>query len=386
MPATNGHRGWGHIRKLPSKRFQASYIGPDLRRHTAPNTFTVKLNAEGWLANERQLIERAALTGEPWKAPELRAAEKKAEVLTLAGFAATWISHRNVKPRTKIGYQSLWDSLIADRLGPVAVAELSAPTVRAWYAGLGTKAPRRNSHAYGLLHAICATAVKDGLLVTNPCQIERAMNPSRKREPVILDINELAALADAIGERWRTLILISAWCGLRWGEVTELRRKDIGPGCETINVHRAVTHRIDELDGSRCRIDTTKSGKGRTVVVPPHIRANIKAHLDSHTGSNADALLFVPVRGGCHVNDKAFADSHLKPALKAIGRESVRFHDLRHFAGTMTARVGGSVSETMARLGHSTSKASLLYQAAVDERQAVIADALSKLATGEVSG
>ena len=63
MASTKGHRGWVHIRKLPSKRFQASYIGPDLRRHTAPNTFTVKLNAEGWLANERQLIERAALTG-----------------------------------------------------------------------------------------------------------------------------------------------------------------------------------------------------------------------------------------------------------------------------------------------------------------------------------
>ena len=41
MPATNGHRGWGHFRKLLSKRFQASYIGPDLRRHTTPNPFTL---------------------------------------------------------------------------------------------------------------------------------------------------------------------------------------------------------------------------------------------------------------------------------------------------------------------------------------------------------
>jgi hypothetical protein len=47
----------------------------------------------------------------------------------------------------------------------------------------------------------------------------------------------------------------------------------------------------------------------------------------------------------------------------------------------MAARVGGSASETMARLGHSTSRASLMYQAAVDERQAVIAEALSALAT-----
>jgi fatty acid desaturase len=41
MPATNGRRGSGHVRKLPSNRLQSSYIGPDLRRHTAPNPFTV---------------------------------------------------------------------------------------------------------------------------------------------------------------------------------------------------------------------------------------------------------------------------------------------------------------------------------------------------------
>ena len=40
----------------------------------------------------------------------------------------------------------------------------------------------------------------------------------------------------------------------------------------------------------------------------------------------------------------------------------MRLHDLRHFAGTMTAQVGNLV-ETMERLGHSTPAASLRYQA-----------------------
>ena len=158
------------------------------------------------------------------------------------------------------------------------------------------------------------------------------------------------------------------------GEVIELRRKDIGAGCETLSVSRAVTHR-----GS-CRIDTTKSGKARSVVVPPHIRAAIKAHLDSHVESASDALLFVPERGGCHLNDSVFMRSAFKPALKSIGREGVRIHHLRHFAGTMGARVGDLV-ETMNRLGHSTAKASLIYQQMVSGRDAELADALSKLAT-----
>jgi hypothetical protein len=32
-------RSFGYIRRLPSKRYQASYIGPDLARHAAPDTF-----------------------------------------------------------------------------------------------------------------------------------------------------------------------------------------------------------------------------------------------------------------------------------------------------------------------------------------------------------
>ena len=58
MTGRPNRRGWGWIRKLPSKRYQASYVGPDLERHNAPITFTLKTDAERWLADERRLIER----------------------------------------------------------------------------------------------------------------------------------------------------------------------------------------------------------------------------------------------------------------------------------------------------------------------------------------
>jgi integrase len=208
------------------------------------------------------------------------------------------------------------------------------------------------------------------------------MNPTRKREPVILSVDEIAKVTDAITpERLRCLVLVSAWCGLRWGEVIELRRKDIDETCEIVMVSRAVTHR-----GS-CRIDTPKSGKARAVVVPPHIRADLKHHLEVFVSKDADALLFSAMRGGCHLDDWAFAKSVFSPALKTVGREGVRIHDLRHFAGTQTARVGNLV-ETMSRLGHSTVKASLTYQAMVSGRDAEVAAALSVLATetGQTTG
>jgi integrase len=201
-----------------------------IRCPTAPNTFTLKTTAEGWLAKERAFIERTAMTGETWTSPKERAATQVAQSLTLADYAKTWIEQRNVQERTRIGYEASFNNHIEPDLGPIALRSLTSEMIRTWHATLGTEHPTRNAHAYGLLHAILATAFKDEMIARNPCMIERAMSSNRTREPVILDVAEIAALADAIGERWRALVLLSAWCGFRWLEVAELRRRDFGPG------------------------------------------------------------------------------------------------------------------------------------------------------------
>ena len=125
-------------------------------------------------------------------------------------------------------------------------------------------------------------------------------------------------------------------------------------------------------------ISTPKSGRGRTVVVPPHIREDLHYHLSQYVCDDPESLLFAPVRGGCHLSDKVVRDA-LAPALKSVGLHHGRIHDLRHFCGTQTARVGNLI-ETMGRLGHSSVGASLRYQYMVSGRDVEIADALSVLA------
>ena len=371
MSCTKGSRGWGHIRKLPSGRYQASYVY-ELVRHNAPRTFSTKPRAEGWLADERKLIEL-----DEWTSPARRAAARTARAITVSEYATQWIKDRPVKARTRLMYESLHAQHIKPKLGALPVDHVTADRVRSWYSGLGSEHTRRNSHAYGLLHAVMGTAVKDGLLQANPCQIERVMNPVRKREPVILTVPEVAALADGVPERLKAAVLVSAWCGVRWGELIELRRRDIDVDAEVLYVGRGATHR------GECRIDTPKSGKPRAVVIPPHIRTDLKHHLDVFADKGQDGLVFPPQRGSCHLNDKVFRGAIAKP-LRDIGRETLRIHDLRHFSGTMTARVG-NLAESMARLGHSTVRASLLYQQVVSGRDAEIAAALSALAVPEDS-
>ena len=214
MVGKPNRRGWGRIRKLPSRRWQASYVGPDLTRHNAPHTFSAKMDAERWLYDERRMIER-----DEWSPPAARSAVKKAKGVTVAEYATIWLAQRTLKHRTKTHYASLLaNHVTTSTLGGVPLKNLTAAAVRAWYAALDPSHRTARSHAYALLHAVCATAVGDGLLADNPCQIKRAMNAPRQRQPMILTVEEVAKLADVIEpQRLRALVLISAWCGLRWG-------------------------------------------------------------------------------------------------------------------------------------------------------------------------
>lgn len=400
MAAKVGHRAWGSIKKQRTKRpsFQASFVGPDGRRHYAPEIFTTKMNAERWLAREKDNIERRAGTDEPWKPPSQRAQEQKAETVRLSEYGKKVIDARILKPRTRIEYEAKWSQLIEPGLGYLPVRDLTTTAVRAWFAGLDKTKATRNGHAYSILNMICNTAVSDGLLDRNPCDVRGAMNPKTKKRVKIATTVELHAIADKLGAdennaRFKALVLLAGWCGLRFGEVSELRRKDFDRKCEVLTVTRAVTHRADpnadETDSAakagRCRIDSTKGNEDeRAVTIPPHIRDDVKDHLARFVGSDPEALLFKPARGGCHLNDRVFNKDVFKKAAASVGREDLSAHDLRRFAGSKNAQVA-TLTENMSRLGHKTVDAALRYQHSQDGRDAIVAANLSANALAELA-
>ena len=69
----------------------------------------------------------------------------------------------------------------------------------------------------------------------------------------------------------------------------------------------------------------------------------------------------------------------VKACAKA-GAPGVHFHDLPHTGGTLAAATGASLKELMARLGHSSTRAALIYQHASRDRDQAIAMALGDLA------
>src|SRR5580693_5227538 len=95
-------RAWGHVRKLPSGYTQASYVHDDDRRYTAPHTFSTMMDAEGWLRDERKLIDR-----EEWTPPQSRAEVKALAGVTVSEFAKGWLPQRDLTDKTRALYRDL---------------------------------------------------------------------------------------------------------------------------------------------------------------------------------------------------------------------------------------------------------------------------------------
>jgi integrase len=360
-------RQFGHVRRLPSKRWQASYTGNDGKRYTARTqddrslTFATKDDADAWLSLRRAEIVRGA-----WLPPE----PDKAAQQTLREYTARWLDERDLAARTRHDYDDILRRYLLPAFGDTAVDEIKSAAVRAWYARLSRKTPAMRSHAYGLLRTIMNSAVDDELIDTNPCRIKRTTaKPAKKVE--IAEPGQLVAIVQAMPEVYRAMVLLAAWCALRYGELTELRRGDVDVEHGVIRVRRGV---VRVSGGHLAKGPKSEAGK-RDVNMPPHLIPVVDEHLREHVKPGRDALLF-PAPGGGHLATATFYGWYY-PARKAAGRPDLRFHDLRHSGATWAAQAGATIAELMARLGHSTPGAAMRYQHASQERDRQLAARMS---------
>ncbi|MDQ2755496.1 MAG: site-specific integrase [Actinomycetota bacterium] len=213
----------------------------------------------------------------------------------------------------------------------------------------------------------------------NPCAIRGAGVLRRRREIRPASIPELADLVEATPDRLRAAVVLASWCGLRFGEVFELRRGDVDLETGTVHIRRAVV-RIDRQEV----VGRPKSEAGvRAVAVPPHVQPSLEDHLEHHVGRARGALLFTTPSGEYWTHGNFYKSAWI-PARAAAHRPDLRFHDLRHTSAVLAAQSGATLAELMARLGHSTSAAAMRYQHAAAGRDAEIAAALSRMAVADV--
>jgi len=401
-------RGFGTIQKLPSGRYQARYTGPDGQRHPAPSTFEDRETAQLWLRKERTLAEEL----DTWVAPQARVVARRVQALTFKEYADAWLASRKVKgrplaDRTRDHYQDLLDRYINPTFGDVALSAITAESVDRWYELVAIGKETTRAHSYGLLRTILNTAVDRGLIKTaNPAKVRGGGSTTRRHKVTPASLEELATITAAMPERRRLMIALAAWCGLRFGEIAELRRSDVvlTKTSGVLKVRRGVVRvKLPGEDGEgekwgrKVKDPKTQAGV-RDVPIPPHLLGDMRTHLKDHTDPARDALLF-PSSAGGHLSASAFygrASTVIArgpdkgkisrkghgwfEARRLAGRPDLHFHDLRHTGLTNAAVAGATIAELMALAGHSTPGAAMRYQHAAADRMQDLARRLSQIA------
>lgn len=360
-------RNFGNIRKIASGRFQARYRGPDGKMRSAPVTFERKQDAARWLT-----MKDAEIAKGEWIAPELAGT-------LFSDYATAWMRDRTLKVRTKELYESLLRNHLLPYFGSMRLTEIDEATVRRWRAqhleaGKASArpfGPVTVAKAYRLLHAIFATAAdEDRIVRRNPCRIAGASKEESKEREVI-SLSTVFAVADAMPPRYRALVLLATFADLRWGELAGLRRENVDlDACEV-----RVVETVAELDGGGLLPETPKSRAGRrTVAFPPELVPELRWHLERFAEDGLRGVVFIGPNGG-RMRRSNFRTIWNKARL-AVGLPDLHFHDLRHTGGTLSAATGASLKELMARLGHSSVRAALIYQHATRDRDRAIAQIL----------
>ena len=323
-------------------------------------------------AERFELEQRSAHLQHTWVDP-------RAGNVILIAYTERWMRQRvGLRPKIVELYQYLLGHHILPGLGQHKLSDLSPPLVRDWHAGLFAKPSIGGStvaKAYRLLRTILTTAVEDELIMRNPCVLKGA-SVERPDERPVATVDQIAALADAADPRYRAMILLAAWCGLRFGEAAALAREDIGIKAGTLKVRRQL---VELANGAHLFAPPKTSAGKRVIAIPPHVQAEVRHHLALRVGSSPDDLLF-PAPDGDLLRRSNFARRTWAPAVRAVGLTGFRFHDLRHTGNTLASSTGASTKELMARMGHATPRAALIYQHATAERDHALAAALSRLA------
>jgi integrase len=226
---------------------------------------------------------------------------------------------------------------------------------------------------YRLLHAILNTATDDRLIRRNPCRIKGA-GQEDSPERAVISLAALAELLDQMPPRYRALVLLATFASLRFGELAALRRRQLDlDGC-AVRIIVATA----ETDDGRLIDDDPKSQAGRRrVAFPKEIVPELRWHLERFAQPGNDGLVFIGPQGG-RLRRSTFRRTWTK-ARAAIGLPELHFHDLRHTGNTMAAGQGASLRELMERMGHSSTRAALIYQHATQERDEAIAAGMGEL-------
>lgn len=280
--------------------------------------------------------------------------------------ADAWLSTKKakLKPSSYAPLEAAWNNHVKPKWGNWPLAKIETTSVEDWITEMVTEVRDPDDaekvtkpgysatvviRAHSVLAGILDRAVRDRRLVANKARLVENLPKKRRRPHVYLSHQQVDTMAESAGE-WRTLVLLLAYTGLRWGEAVGLRVGDLNLLRRRVQVERNAV----EVGGT-FHVGTPKSGEGRSVALPLFLVEDLAKACE---GKARDQLLFEAPVGG-FVRRPNSERGWFQSAAKKAGAEGLTPHDLRHTAASLAVQSGAHVKAVQRMLGHESAALTL---------------------------
>jgi integrase len=258
--------------------------------------------------------------------------------LTVDLFAETWLKrYPRPKRSTEVHYAQTIKGFVR-AFGPCRLRDLSRAQMRHWAVN--------NPAAVSTARAMLGDAFRDGLIPSNPLAEMRLPGSRGRRDLIALteeEVLRLIAVAETTHGRYGELVYgpmvqFAAYSGLRPGELHGLRWDDVDVQGEVVRVERQFSPKANAFTAP-------KNGLTREVYLTPLAAEAIRG-----IPRTSRAEIF-STKNGKHFSGRV-SHYYWDPVRAAFGQPELDFYTLRHYFGSMLARMGVNAPEIARAMGH----------------------------------
>jgi integrase len=329
------------------RRYRVRYRTPD-HRQTDKRGFKTKKEAELFLAT----VEISKARGE--------FVQDSAARVAIGNLGPGWLgAQAHLKPSSLAPLEIAWRVHVEPRWGTTPIGRVRTSDVQKWIASLAAGSRDKKPlgatsiiRAHGVLAGILDVAVRDRRLTTNPARgISLPRKPKKRRAYLSHEQVELLAIES---RTQGLLIRLLCYTGLRWGEATALRVRDL----DLLRQRLMVNENAVRVNG-RIIVGTPKSHNSRSVPIPMFL---IESLALACAGQTRDALVFD--KGGTHLPQPTSKGGWFISAVTRAQAKDDTFptptvHDLRHTAASLAISAGANVKAVQRMLGHASAAMTL---------------------------
>jgi len=320
-------------------RWRARYRTPDGDKRS--KTFATKIDAQRWLD-----LQLASIAKNDWVDPN----EGKVSFTVYA--AEVQASRVHLAATTKARDECYMRRMVLPHLGELPLASIRPTHLRLLIAKLTAegKAPATVRKAYQLATMVLSQAVLDDKIARTPARGVKLPNLRESRSAIrVLTHDEAASLYEAIDPRYRVVVSLGAYAGLRAGEVFGLQAENL----DLLRRRLRVAATLTSLNGSVSLGPPKTEASKRTISISQALVDELAAHLAEY-GTGPEGVV-VSSPQGSWIRAASWRQRFWNPGVEAAGlQRPLRFHDLRHTHASWLIAEGAHAKAIQGRLGHSS--------------------------------